>query len=339
MAIIIREALEMRASPLCPLDNIRLSNGTEGLKSYYRDLLKKDRKKALEMINDQRLTFGSLYCLRHECTMNRGVADALNELYRNALEIVSEASGGMNRSLETRMRSDRDGTRQALRWIIATGYDEPAATAEYDRILEKSAVLLSRGLRDSEALPDIAEMMFRRYRDGKLIHDVAWAFFEASAPESLGLIVQRLASPNVPDVELAKKLLCFIPCVGRMDGRSGAALYREAIAWLNKNLPFLQYTGESLHMSSHPHHYAVSLEAKYLCRPISAGRAELMSIMNPFEAELLRHFDELPEDSQSMLANFSYEAYRRNFNQWYNWIQLPLAKQIAVAGQYGGGLS
>lgn len=328
----------MPANPLSLLDNVRLGNGTDGLKNFYNDLLKKDRAKAIEFINDQHLKFGSLYHLRHECS-NPQAVKAINPLYAKVLQIIPELSGRADRHTEAMMRSDGDNTYAALRWMLKTGFDENEPGSGYDQVMEHTAALLTKSFNDTDVLPEIAEMIFTKNRSGKFIHELVWAFFEARRPESLPLIAQGLNSADSRDIELAKRLLCFIPCVHENPGIPIKAVHSRVMTWLQENLPFLYYTGESLHLSSQPLFYAVEWNAKYLCHPVSAENGELLSILNPFENELIKHFEELPENTQRDMADYSYLLYRTNFNQWTNWIQLPLTSQTSMAERYMGGLA
>jgi hypothetical protein len=328
----------MPVNPLSLLDNVRSGNGSDGLRNFYNDLLKKDREKALELINDQHLKFGTLYHLRYECS-NPRIIKALDPLYRRALEIIPELSARADSHLEARMRSDGDSTYSALKWMLKTGFDENESGSSYDQLMEHTAALLTRSFNDTDVLPEIAEMIFIKNRSGKLVHELVWAFFEARKPESLMLLAHRLNSADSRDIELAKRLLCFIPFIHENPGMPMSIVHLKVMAWLRDNFPFLYYTGESLHLSGQPEHYAVEWNAKYLCHPVSAESGELLSILNPFENELIKHFGELPENSRKILADFSYMLYRTNFNQWSNWIQLPPANQASLAEHNMGGLA
>ena len=326
------------------LDNIRSSNGSEGLKNYYHDLLRSNRKKALEMINDPKLQFGILFLLRHEL-LKASATGELNPLYRNVLRIVEMLAAGKNMQAERVIHSGGNDSVTAIRWIVKTGYIESDSGNDleyYEQLMEKSAALLTKSFRVTAALPELAEMIFLRNRSGRLIHELVWAFFEARSPESLLLLAQRLVSTDIRDAELARRLLCFIPDVEKTSMLSGSALYSRVINWLQENKPFLYYTGESLHLCNLPVHYAISSAAKYLCHPVSVDHGDPLPALNEFESELSSQFGRLPEQQQQQLANFSHMLCRRNIYQWNAWIQLPLHQQInlalhAASGQ--GGLS
>ncbi len=327
----------MSASQLSLLDNIRFSNGSEGLKNYYHCLLQNNREVSLEMINDHKLQFVTLYLLRHELS-KANVAEAINPLYRKSLEIVAELTGKKTAKTEKTIRSGQEDTASALRWMIRTGYFYNDTDKDYDQLMELSSLMLTRSFRDTAVLPEIAEMIFARQRGGKLIHELVWAFFEARSPESLLLIARRLYSPDSSEISLSKRLLCFVPVIRKWPDISGIALYSGVLSWLQNNRAYLYYTGESLHLSSSPIYYAVSWAAKYLCRPVSVDTGEPLIALNELENALSSRFGELPERLQQQLADFSYMLYRKNIYQWNTWIRFPIDVQTSLATQIMGGL-
>lgn len=328
----------MPVNPMSLLDNIRLSNGSEGLKNYYCDLLQVNREKALEMINDQQLQFGTLFLLRHEFSKAAALTE-LKPLYQKALEIAAKLVGIKTGQTEKAMRSGKEDTASVLRWMIKTGYIEGDSDKDYEQLMEHAAALLAISFKDTAALPEIADMIFARYRNGRLVHELVWAFFEARCPDSLLYIAQRLNSPDSRDIELSKRLLCFIPEIDKHSGNSGSGLYARVLFWLQENKPFLYYTGESLHLCSNPLHYAVSWVSKYLCLPVSADNGEPLLSINELENELSTRFRELPELLQHQLADFSYMLYRKNIYQWNTWIRLDLGRQVSLATYETGGLA
>lgn len=342
------------------LDNIRLSNGPEGLKRYFLDTLRIDRSKALELINDKNNHFCTLYILR-PMLAEKSAREELDTLYRKALELSELLSGkaqeklvrrarGRRRALmyvkvsdimsakelqrfEKAVRSAGDDNTEVLRWIVGTGLSHAYKDGTYDLIIDRSAALLVKSLKDTTALPEIAELIFERNRNGLLIHELVWAFFEARSPDSLMLLAHKLNSCDKRDSELAKRLLCFIPGISDNTVHNSQVLYTRIIFWLEENRPFLFYTGESLHLCQKPEHYRISLPAKYLCRPVSVDSGEPLMPLSESETQKLAVFTKLPDTLQIKLAGFSWMLYRRNIYQWNTWIGLPVEVQAALALQ------
>lgn len=339
----MKEADHMNGRPLSLLDNVRLSNGAQELKNYYREQLQINHDKAMEMINDQNLHFSTIYLLKSELTDKAKVRD-LNPMYRRALDIANILSIEMPRGsnvilgkLEKKLRSLDDDNILALRWIVGTGGPEDGLGSKYEQLIERSAALLIRSLGDTTQLPELVEMIFARNRRKALIHELVWAFFEARNPDSLKLLAQRLNSRESRDAELASRLLCFIPGIADNSTHTRLSPYSRTSGWLDENRPFLCYTGENLHMSNKPVPYSVSLRAKYLCHPISIDTGEPLMRFLPGESKKLSELEKLPEKQQEKLADFSWMLYRRNIYQWNTWIRLSINEQSALASQMTGG--
>lgn len=347
------------------LDNIRISNGPDSLRSYFHELLHTDRQKLLVLLNDRNLRFRSLYILKQDIAAN-SLTEKLPSVYRKALEIadvltdktgsghtagpyrrtgawtfgkvraMSSASmpGRKFSKIVKSMRQEMKETLPALEWIVETGWDNEHLRAEYELLLERCTALLLKDFRQGSLLPAVAETIFDRNRQGKLIHNLVWAFFEACDPDSLYLIAQRLNSVDSNDTALAKKLLCFIP---GLEEATGTAAYFKAMQWLSENRPFLCYTGETMQMCRRPVYYTVSHEAKYLCRPLSADSGKPLSPLQDNELKLLTDFREMPESVRQQLADFSCMLHRRDIYQWTSWIRLPVVRQAEAVSEITGG--
>ena len=333
----------MNDRPLSLLDNLRFSNGPQELKNYFREQYQIDHNKAIELLNDQNLHFGTLYQLKSELD-DKTIKSGLDKVYRKAIDIANLLSAQMqNRSarnpesLERKLRSRDDDTNSALRWIVGTGGLEDGFDSKYELLMERSAALLIKSHGDTTQLPALAEMIFARNRRKALIHELVWAFFEARSPDSLLLLAQRLNSRDSRDAMLAKKLLSFIPGIGDKSVHTSISPYSWVSGWLDENRPFLCYTGENLHVSNKPMPYSVSASAKYLCHPVSINTGEPLMPFLPSEIKKLSAFQKLPEKRQQQLAAFSWMLYRRNIYQWNSWIRLSVNEQSALASQMMGG--
>lgn len=326
------------------LDNIRISNGPDGLRGYFHELYHTDREKLLELLNDRDLQFCSLYILKQDI-LTDSLQEQLKPLYKRAVEIIEEVSvktparraahqAMTMAAIEKRMRLDIQSVSPVLEWIVGTGWDNELRLPAYELLMERCTALLLKSFRAGTVMPAIVRQIFNRNRQGKLIHNLVWAFFEAREPDSLYLLAQQLGSTDSRDTELAKKLLCFIPGLEKV---TGAAAYYKAMQWLSENKPYLYYSGESMQMCSRPQYYNVSHEARYLCRPVSADSGKPLSPLQDYEVTLLDGLRKLPQAEQQLLADFSRMLHGRDIYQWNSWIKLPLEGQVEAVADITGG--
>jgi hypothetical protein len=318
------------------LDNIRLNNGNDSLKNYFHDLIINNSDKAVELINDENLHYCSLYILQLELEAF-GLKKRLNGRNRMALRITRDISARDSEDMRLLTHGRNTDTLDTLKWILGTGCADDGLTSDYEAIMEHTAILLSRTYRNTELLDKIEEMIFSRNRKGLFVHYLIWAFFEARSTYCLTLLANRLRSPEKSDVELAKRLLGFIPAIAEGSGADGMTLFREAANWIQENQPFLYYTGESLHQTGTPQHYDISREAKYLCSPVSAEDGSLLRPADNNQRSLADAFNKLDKDSKKLLSDCSYLLYRKNIHQWNTWMNLPIEGQIRLAATVMGG--
>lgn len=340
----------MHAGTLSSLDNIRISNGCENLKKFFRHLLKENPDKAAEMINDEKLRFESLYLLRSELSKADAIG-MLNPLYRRALELSKTIMSVKTANADNRYRSIISDDIYALKWMIKSSVGSLVNAISYcdklidnkneyricEQLIEAAASLLAIRFHDFDTLPEIAEMIFWRNKYGRLIHELVWAFFEARSIDSLLLIAQRLNSEDARDAALSAKLLQFVPDIRKEPFSdyfaTGSVLYQKAVSWISDNKPFLYYTGESMHMGCLPIFYDVSQPCKYLCHPVSVDNGKPVPPLNEYERMLESQFMELPEEERQKLADFSYLLYRKNSYQWSSWIHLPIDKKAYLSSK------
>jgi len=317
------------------LDRVRLTYGIEKLKGLFNNLLENDFEKAVNLINDTSLHFCSLFVLRpqikklaHLCTRNKEVLGFIKSLQTKK---ARSAKG----SLFDYEQMDYSN----LKWIINTGYFDDGLNNEFDEILDVTAILLVKVYKDNSIPEILAEMIFNRHRKGRYFFDLAWAFFEANDPMNILIISNRLRLNNLKDVELARKLLSFIPCKDERIKNNRFMLYQYYYNWLQENYPFLYCTGESFQQTHNPIVYDVSLQAKYLCKSLSDKRNSTLRDLTEDKDILLEKFDKLGEDMQILLSNFSYLLYRKNIYWWNTWIHYPILEQIKIARTMIGGIS
>ena len=229
--------------------------------------------------------------------------------------------------------ADHDVLIKTLRWMLATGkgWDGPQEGHDaYDAALDYAAALLTDEFDDTAALPDIADLIFRRNRKSFYIHDLVWSFFQTLDADALKLVAVRLKSSNNKDVELAGKLL-GIDISAPTDRRKRAALYDQYIRWLDENKPYLYLTGEHFQMTSQPNHLDFDREAKYLNKSISPRWRTPEDPLTEDEAECLAVFRQEPEDERELLASYSQKLRARDRGLWDDWMKSRVAEQVMAA--------
>lgn len=234
------------------LEGVRNRNGIEGLKHTFHEIAGSDREKAAGLLNDPAAEYPSLFALQPEIRKH-DLFERLSGRNRFALDVTGQVLAGAISATYRPKEEDHPH----LKWMLDTGHESDGMNDQYDEVMDKVSLLLSRVYRDKPCMSPIENMIFNRHRKGAYIYDLVWAFFESSSPDDLILLAKRLRSPNIKDVELARRLLNFVPCIENNEEHNPEMLYRCAAGWIRRNSSRLYYTGESMQMSGNPRRYAL----------------------------------------------------------------------------------
>ncbi|HHV96266.1 MAG TPA: hypothetical protein GXX37_07315 [Clostridiaceae bacterium] len=297
------------------------------------------------MKTDSDIKFSTLYMLNLNAksrgiSLQKNMLHAkklrLNNLHRKVLKILNAIEKRKSSNFENIASDDEYDTYLALRWMLETGFQDDGLSRGYDETLDAVAALLIRKFKDRTVLPLIADLMFKRYNEGRFIYDLIWAYFEHDDPESLLYIGNKLQSSEFKDVELATRLLCFVPGIENI--RDGPSKYSIFIRWYNDNKNYLYHTGETFHQLSNPQIFAISLEAKYLCIPVSHTDGKFKRQLTEYEEQCLNAFSNMDAHTKMLLANYSNFLFKQNYYEWNIWIHYPIYEQIriATAARVGG---
>jgi hypothetical protein len=321
------------------LDKTRIDNGTENMKDLFDSTAKKNIKKAVELINEQNVSFTSLFLLQDKIN-EFNITKELSYKNRVALGFIDGIRDEKKDiSFATSLSSEHThSTQTTLKWILESGYTDDGLNNDFDEVLDKAAILLIKSFNDNSELPIIVDLVFDRYKRGFYIHDLVWALFESRELKSLYLLAEHLKSTDKKEVRLANKLLSFIPGISINSPKSNEEKYTYFIKWFEENSPFLYYTGESFQLTSEPIPYEVNLEAKYLCKKILIDTGEFVDPLTNKENNVLNSFKKLNNDAKTLLSSFSYMTYRKDNTWWKKWIRYPIASQINIAKAKGGSL-
>ena len=293
------------------------------------------------MENDNNIRFSTLFKLNSNVKAHTSLLRInklrmnklyMSKLYQEVLEVLNAIQTKDNSNVERVSSGNKYNSYLALKWMLETGCIDDGLSSRYDEVLDAVAALLVKKYKDITVLPLIANMIFDRYRKGKYIYDLVWAFFECGDPASLIYIGERLNSSNPRDIELACKMLSFVPNVSVLNKNRYASFQN----WFNENKSFLYYKEESFQQLNCPRLYAVSLEAKYLCTAVSPEYGKIQRQLTSYEKQSLSAFNNIDNNARLLLANYSFFLFRQNYYLWNIWIQYPICEQIRIAQAAGG---
>lgn len=329
------------ANGINDLDFIRLRRGAAQLKGAFHNLVKKDRQKAADALNDERLSFPSLFLLREEIEAD-DLYQALNVKNITAIQVCAKKlnTDFFAARLDPRPAQDKKAIINALKWMFETGAPETLPDTEadaFDAVMDAAAALLILKFGDKSILPKTAELIFQRNRKGLLIHDLVWSYFQSQDPHALRLIAEYIPSGSRADVELACSLL-HLPMPEETNGRAARQkLYEDYLRWLNENGSFLYLTGEHLQFTSNPEPWKVDLEAKYLCKKISPLSREPIDPVSENEINWLHRFRRAEKEDQKTLSAYSQKMHDKDIAAWSQWMQEPSGDHIGAAKANRGG--
>jgi hypothetical protein len=313
------------------LDRLRHTSGVDSCKDFFCKLVKKRRNNAVQMINDRRLNFPSLFVLRpeiHEFSLEEELSER-NKTALKLCEVMADEKKDLENSNHV-IPMNSEHVHRVLLWMLYTGAVDDGLSDEFDQIMDITASVLIKTHHEESVLPTIAGLIFHRNRVGSYNHDLIWAFFQTRNINSLKYIAGYLRSSDKNDVQLARELL-NLPEETSLDGSQE---YGKYLSWLRENEPYLYFTGEGLQFSNRPELLCVDEKAKYLCKKIDARTHKPIAPYSEQEIRCLKSFDEAAEDEKSTLADYSQALYRRNHRYWNQWIHYPIEKQISIA-KYG----
>jgi hypothetical protein len=323
----------MNDNRLAALDRALQTGGAVRLKSGFVALAASDRAKALRLLDDEKLQFPTLFTVLPEIRAFN-LTDALSPRNAAAAAVCArKLKRGSPAGADTGF-ADSETLYQALRWMFESGKGWEAGSApdrnDFEAVIDYASALLVITFEDTSVLPDIARLIFRRHRQGRLIHDLVWVFFQTLDYDALVFVAGQLLSPDPREASLACTLLCLelSPVANRAEA---GELHRQYLAWLDENRPYLYVTGEHLQQMSRPRHLNVDLEAKYLGRELSPRYRAPLAPLNDHELTCLHEYREFSPEEQEMLTEYSHRLRHTDARSWEEWMQKQVAEQVIAA--------
>lgn len=307
------------------LDDVRLTHSYEETRDLFHRQYLNDAVQAMSMLNEDRLSFPSLYILQPEIS-KFSLFGALSERNRLALNTEKDLLAHRHPG-----RGAEDGQVYAmLKWMVQTGSGAVNLGEEYDTVMDLAALLLIKEYHDMEILPLLEDMIFSRHRKGLNTYDAEWALFESGDPECIAMIARHLLSTDARDVSMARRMLNFIPCIDRFD--DAAKQYQCITQWLSRNRRYLKYTGESNLKCSRPRPFMVAFENKYLQRAVDEEEGAL----DMEEQAAVAVFSQLPREDKELLSDYSQHLRTAGGGQWRRWMNADVPEQLAAARRWQG---
>ena len=319
------------------LDHIRRFKGINACKNMFGKLGKERRENAVQLVNDSRLSFTSLFILQPEIK-KLNLREDLSKRNQTAINICERISDEQDLSIASdySIPLKSEEVHSVLLWVFNTGVADDGLNDEFDLILDVVASVLIKTHHEKTILPLMTEVIFKRNQKGRFIHDLVWACFQTRDPNALRLIAGYLRSSVTKDVDLAHILLHLPQDVPLRTSYDKQKQYVAYLSWLKENDPYINFTGENFQSTNNPIPCVVDLEAKYLCRDSSIYAFKQIPDFTGSERIYLVNFNALSENEKSILARHSQKLHSENPSYWNEWMQYPVDKQIQTA-QYGGG--
>ncbi|MDO6656618.1 hypothetical protein [Anaerobacillus sp. 1_MG-2023] len=298
------------------LEIIRKTEGIKRLDLYIRELIQHDTKLAITRLNDEDLTYPTLYVLskvirEHNLTKN------LSDRNKVALSIQRDILATERTPATPFPYSVCDLPQfihSVLRWMVETG-KEDKLNARYRLVIDRAAGLLTTIYQNPEDLSLVSDLLFKRNSEGHSTHYLTWSYFSSRNMSSLLPIGEKLLSSREEEVEFARELLHFIS--GLEESSDQYAYFR---GWYEENLPYLLHNENSYELTAQLSPYIIDHYTKYLEHHSNTSS----------EYHRDKGFHTLTENEKEDLANFSYQMRKRSRNKWKEWINRPLDAQLTL---------
>jgi hypothetical protein len=309
------------------LDNIRIKDSADRCRAVFAQACKSDPHKAVAWLNDRRLTFPCLFILLPQVRSLR-LHRHLNARNATAAGIVWQILGPRDNAGRADLLSKKkDAVYPVLKWMLETGRTEEACDSPCEQVLDVVVSTLLDVYSDKSILPAVCDMIFRRSKKGRNIHDLAWALFRPQDPNALKLVAEHLRSHELEEAGLACNLL-HLEDAGPAENQKQ---YQDYLRWLKENDPFLYFTGESLQFSSRPTPCRVDQERKYMQKRLGSHSPQPLVPSDNDEADCLAAFAPLDDEHKAILSEYSYKIRSQGLPQWKQWIHSPIDEQIRAA--------
>ncbi len=280
------------------------------------DLIEYDKKVAAERLNEEDLSYPTLYILSsimRKHSMTRHLSDRNKVAFAIQKDILARERTPAA-PFPFSICDLPQFIHSVLRWMVETG-SEDKLNARYRLVIDRAAGLLTTIYQDPNDIPLVSDLLFKRKDDGHSTHYLTWAYFSSRNFTSLLPIGEKLLSPHVHEVEFATELLHFVTGIDESVDR-----YAHFRYWYEENLPYLFQNENNYEMTAELAPYVVDHFAKY-----NERLANSSSERNQDSA-----FHSLCDDTKERLASISYRLRMKSREEWKEWMKRPLDAQVRL---------
>lgn len=314
------------------LDRIRQDEGKENLGKYYKDLLHSNTRQAINLINDDNLSFPSFYILL-PYIKSYGLYRHLSNKNKLVINIVNHIMQGDKYRGNNYLDDNSEESYNLLKWIVDSGNSEYHIDDDYNQIIDISVSILLISYNDKSILPIVSDMIFDRHKNGLNNNDLVWAFFNVKDLNAVQYLAKHMAADN----EDERKLACDLLGIDDNMLNDYSGYHNNYLEWLKENDAFVYISDESCQLSSKPKFIKTDYGRKYLVKGTDTYYYLPIEPSNESERNNLKAFKLLSDKDKELLSEYSYSIYKNNVNKWQEWISSPIENQVKDAKSNKGG--
>ncbi|MDF2685946.1 MAG: hypothetical protein K0S55_1127 [Clostridia bacterium] len=232
------------------LDQIRLRDGVDRCRDVLYQVWRNNRRRTAALLNDPEMTFPCLFILLPQIKSLR-LYYLLNNRNRIAAGIVGQIVNARASGTDYLLYENRT-VHSVLRWMLETSGDEENLDDDFRQVLDIVVSVLINTYQDKNVLPNVDELIFRRHKAGRNIHNLVWSLFRIKDPDVLKLVAEHMRSSDPEESEFACCLLNIKASKQTEENTDNQKLYEDYLRWFEENKPFLYFTGECFQSNSEP---------------------------------------------------------------------------------------
>lgn len=233
------------------LENVKETFGNEKLVNKFKNTLKTNKMRAIKLINDQNLSFSTLFILFPVIRQYKLLTYLST---RNKL-----AYNFCNQILEKQKSDYKEGDTKTfinvLEWIVKSADVADGIADDFDKIVDVSVAKLLNEFNDKEVLKPAVDLAFKRNKKKEFNHDLVWSLFKTNDVNILEHVAEYLKSEDKEDNNFSTELLSN--AIESDITVTENNKYDNYVLWLKENNQYINFTGEGYNQSSQPNFFKV----------------------------------------------------------------------------------